>query len=248
MLASLVMALEQEVLPARLNDTNTTNQILQLFPEIKYYYGSTIETELYVDLTVSSGDFLSLSSISGIEIGKKENARAHLQVYCKNATIPKELAVQFDMDLQMVVNSTIDPSWKLYLNIPQVQISNTLVSHDQVGMVSRNYDNLLSIVLRSTINNINVKWTRPFDITSIDPQTLPFLANMFTNLHATPFLVDEFYYVGFSFMMDPTAQTKASFNRMSDRIAEQYKEVIYLALDKLTAYFTKINAVTLAEQ
>ena len=78
MLASLMMVVEQEALPARLNDTNTTNQILQLFPEIKYHYGETIETQLFVDLSVQSGDFLTVSALSGIEIGKNEKAQAHL--------------------------------------------------------------------------------------------------------------------------------------------------------------------------
>jgi hypothetical protein len=152
-----------------------------------------------------------------------------------------EMAVQFDMDLMMVVNSTINSQWKLFLNIPQAQIANVVVSHDHVGMISRNYDQLLSIVLRSTINNINIKWTRPFDITSLQPDVLPFLSNMFTNLHATPFFVDGFYYVGFSYMIDPTPQTKASFNRITDRLTEEYREVMYKLLDTLFAYFNIIN-------
>lgn len=61
MLASLMMVVEQEALPARLNDTNTTNQILQLFPEIQYHYGDSLEGEVYLDLSVKSGDFLTLS-------------------------------------------------------------------------------------------------------------------------------------------------------------------------------------------
>jgi hypothetical protein len=61
MLASLMMVAEQEILPARLNDTNTTNQILQLFPEIQYHYGDSLVSEVYVDLTVQSGGFLTLS-------------------------------------------------------------------------------------------------------------------------------------------------------------------------------------------
>ncbi|TNV80189.1 hypothetical protein FGO68_gene15348 [Halteria grandinella] len=244
MLASLMMVLEQEILPVRLNDTNTTNQILQLFPEIQYHYGESLVSEVYVDLTVQSGGFLTLSQASGMMIGKDEITTLHLQVYAKNSTMPaQEMAVQFDMDLLMVLNSTIQPDWKLYLNIPKLLIANTIVSHDNVGMVSRNYDSLMTAVLRSATNSINVKWRRPFDLVSLDPETLPFIQNMLLHLQATPFLMDEFYYVGFTFFMDPTPMSRATYNRYTDRVTEQYREVAYRVFDKLGAYFESIKPV-----
>lgn len=93
------MSLEQEIMPLRVNDSSAANQILQLFPEIKYHYGESVESELYVDLIAGSGDFLTLSQYTGMEIGKKDKARMQLQVKCKNSSIPQELAVAFDMDL-----------------------------------------------------------------------------------------------------------------------------------------------------
>lgn len=131
-----------------------------------------------------------------------------LDVRCSNASLPEETAVQFDFELSLVVNMTIDPQWKLHLNIPTVAVTNVVITHDQVGMVRRRYDNLLTSVVRSQINQINAQFVKPFDITSLDPQTLPFLSNMFTNLHLSPFYLNEFFYFGFSYFIDPVPQTK----------------------------------------
>ena len=47
---------------------------------------------------------------------------------------------------------TVDSKWKLYLNIPHVEVSNVVISKDNVGMVHRRYDNLLTSVVRSEVN------------------------------------------------------------------------------------------------
>lgn len=99
----------------------------------------------------------------------------------------------------------------------------------------------MSTVFRSFVNNLNVQWTRPFDITSLQPEALPFLKNMFTNSRVTPFMLDEFYYVGFSYFVDPAPQTKRSFKAITDRAAEQYREPIEKTLDMIFAYFNLIN-------
>lgn len=88
MLSSLFIAADQEFMPILVKDQGAAAQILQLFPEIKYHYGDSIETEIYFDLSVGSGDFLSVNQYSGIEVGKKDKARAKLIVKCKNSTIP----------------------------------------------------------------------------------------------------------------------------------------------------------------
>lgn len=90
------------------------------------------------------------------------------------------------MDLSLVANVSVDPSWLLYLNIPSIQVSNVVLSHDHVGMISRRYDSLLTTVMKSFINNVNVQWKSPFDITSMDPTVLPLLKNLITGLHVSP--------------------------------------------------------------
>ena len=57
-------------MPLNINDTNTTSQILQLFPEIQEHYGDLIEAALEINLTGESGDVIRLSNLTGIEVGK----------------------------------------------------------------------------------------------------------------------------------------------------------------------------------
>ena len=74
-----------------------------------------------------------------------------LLVRCSNATVPEETAVQFDFEFSAVANMTVDSHWKLRLNIPDVAITNVVLSHDKVGMIHRRYDNLLTSVARSQV-------------------------------------------------------------------------------------------------
>ena len=208
MLASLVIAVAKTNLPITINDANLTSQILQLFPEIEEHYGDTIKTDLDIDINSQNGDFLNFNQVSGIEIGKNTKLSVKLLVRCSNATLPEETAVQFVFDIAATANFTIDSKWKLYLKIPSVAITNVVISNDNVGMVRRRYDNLLTSVLRTQVNQINAQFAKPFDLTSLDNQTLPFISNMLTDVHVSPFYQNEFIYFGFSYFMDPKPQTK----------------------------------------
>ena len=158
-------------MPLDINDTSTTSQILQLFPEIQEHYGDSIEASLEINLTGESGDVIRLSNLTGIEVGKgNSKLSTELVVKCKNENMTDfETAVQFDFGLEAVVNITVNSKWMLYFNMPNIAISNVKISKDKVGMISRRYDNLLTSVARSFVNNLNADWTRPFDITSLDP-------------------------------------------------------------------------------
>ena len=158
-------------MPLDINDTSTTSQILQLFPEIQEHYGDSIEASLEINLTGESGDVIRLSNLTGIEVGKgNSKLSTELVVKCKNENMTDfETAVQFDFGLEAVANITVNSKWMLYFNMPNIAISNVKISKDKVGMISRRYDNLLTSVARSFVNNLNADWTRPFDITSLDP-------------------------------------------------------------------------------
>jgi hypothetical protein len=150
-----------------------------------------------------------------------------------------ETAVKFDFGLEGVANITIDSRWKLYLNIPNIAITSVTISEDKVGMKARRYDNLLTSIARSTINNVNAEWSKPFDITSLEPQVLPFLSNMLANLHVSPFMQDEFYYVGFTYFMDPAPQTMQAYNHMTNQLRDKHADKIVRMLDIATAWYNK---------
>ena len=137
---------------------------------------------------------------------------------------------------------TVNPQWKLFFNIPETSVHNVQISKDKVGMIARRYDALLTTVIDTTVNNINIEWSKPFDITSLDPMTLPFLSNMFTNLHVSPYYVNEYLYIGFTYFVDPIPQTEESFREITDTAVNQYKYKVYRALDLLGEAYKKVQA------
>lgn len=239
MVGSLLISLAKQYMPISIKDTNTTSEILQLFPEITEHYGDTIETDLEINFPEESGEVFRLSNLTGIEIGKENKTlSAELIIKCKNANMSDyETAVQFDFGLEAIANVSIDSKWKLYLNIPNIAISNVKISNNRVGMISRHYDNLLTSIARSFVSILNADWTRPFDITSLDPMTLPFVSNMLKDLHVTPFLENEFFYIGFTYFMDPNPQTVQSFNYQTNAIAEKHSDKILKMFDIIANWY-----------
>ncbi len=219
-----------------------------MFPEIEEYYGETIKTDLDINIDSVSGDFLTLNQYAGIEIGKNQKLKVMLLVRCSNKTLPEETAVQFNFDLSAVANVTVDPRWKLYLNIPSIAVTNVVITNDKVGMIRRRYDNLLTSVVRSQVNQVNAQFVKPFDITSLDNQTLPFLSNMFTNLHVSPFYLNEFFYLGFSYFIDSVPQTMQSYNHITNQITSKHSDKIVKVLDKVFKYFSDIKPQVVAKE
>ena len=66
---------------------------------------------------------------------------------------------------------------------------------------------------------------------------LPFLSNMLTNLHVSPFMADEFYYVGFTYFMDPAPQTMASYNHMTNQLRDKHGDKIVKMLDIAATWY-----------
>lgn len=221
-----------------------------MFPEIEEYYGESIKTDLYINVESPSAEFLTLNQYTGIEIGKNQPVKAQLIIKCANDTLPQEVAVQFDFHITAVVNASIDPTWKLYMRIPTFTLTNVVLSHDHVGMINRRYDNLLNSVAHSFINNVNAQWSRPFDITSLDNQTLPFVANMITKLHVSPLYQNEFLYVGFSYFVEQAAPAVATQSLVQQKIfrekanvEREQAEAVCKLYDKVVAYFRQVEAL-----
>lgn len=75
------------------------------------------------NILANDGSFISLNKTAGIEVGKKGPATIELMVYCANDTTPRELAVEFSMNLQGLINATFD-NYYIYVNIPEIAVAN----------------------------------------------------------------------------------------------------------------------------
>ena len=107
--------------------------MFEFFDEIPKYYGKNSTGELEIVISAADGHFLTLNNMTGIEIGRKEKATLKLFIYCQNETTPRELAVKLSMDLEAVINATVE-NWNATLNIPTASISKVLIEDDKVGL------------------------------------------------------------------------------------------------------------------
>jgi hypothetical protein len=242
MLGSLFYGIVEEVMPYEVNDTAGASTFKKLFHEIETYYGDAVVLDLELVLGSKTGDFLTLDKTRGMVIGERENATIMMMVYAANATTKQELAIQFEMDLDMVVNASMSNLY-VYLNVPSIKVQNVKITQDKVGLYDRNYDDLLNILMGQIISNINTEWTSPYDMRVLEPEILPFLANMFLKLELTPFTDDEFLFLGFTYFVDNmmTSQPMVFMHTETMQKTEQTN------LQKIKEAFNYLKKLTIAK-
>ena len=67
---------------------------------------------------------------------------------------------------------------------------------------------------------------------------------MLRDLRVTPFLQNEFYYLGFTYFMDPNPQTLAQFDRQTKSISENHSEKLYKIFDTVANWYNNANIET----
>lgn len=150
MLGSIFFGVGEEIMPYEVNDTAGASTFKQLFHEIVTYYGKAVELDLEINVLTKNGDFISLDKTRGIVLGDKQPALISLMVYADNSTTKRDLAIQFDMNLNMVINASMSNLY-VYLNIPSIQVSNVKVVQDKVGLFARDYNSLLNIIFQQFV-------------------------------------------------------------------------------------------------
>jgi hypothetical protein len=93
MLQSLFFALDQEIFPYKVNNTQITSALTSLFFEISSHYGKNMVADIEIAILADNGDFLTLNKSAGIEVGRHGNAMLQLMLFAANDTTKRELAV-----------------------------------------------------------------------------------------------------------------------------------------------------------
>lgn len=88
-----------------------------------------------------------------------------------------------------------------YLHIVDAKVWDTKITHDKVGMFDRNYDEFLSVIIDTAVENQNNEWEKSYDLEQYD-ESFSLGRNMMTNTKISPFVMDEFIYVGFTYFLD----------------------------------------------
>lgn len=124
---SLLYDLSDSYMPLMLNSTGISAQLLQLFPEMKLHYGADVNLELGVRLAEDSTDqAIQFSKDRGIVFGDRSlnDMKTYLQFYCSNDTTTKELALELEMSLMLVVNATFK-NFKIEAEVTEQSLSST---------------------------------------------------------------------------------------------------------------------------
>lgn len=152
-------------------------------------------------------------------------------VYCSNDTTPRELAVEFSMNIVAVVNASLD-NYYVYLNIPTISAENVAVLNDKVGMYQRDYNRLLSILLMAAVQDLNDQFVKPYDLRTINPDFMSLIVGTFTFPRISPFYQDNFLYMGLSYFFDPyTKATKQERAMSEQKIYETHGATINHIID-----------------
>jgi hypothetical protein len=211
-------------MPIKLDDPEVSSQLLALFPEIAMYYGSDVTLTLEAQVNANSGKFLTINKDRGIEIGKGDLTTISLMVHCSNSEVEEEFCVQFDMKVEALVNATMD-NFYTYLKIVEAKVWDTRVTHDTIGMFDRNYDEFLSVIVDTAVENQNNEWEKAYDLEKYD---VAFLLgrNMLTDTRVSPFIQDEFIYLGFTYVLDNQPIKQDDLNTKTQEIVEENSSTI----------------------
>jgi hypothetical protein len=256
-LGSAFFAVNEKLFPLSVNNTNVTDQFLTFFFEIKNHYGANTKTEIEFTVLADNGDFITVNKSAGIEIGKKSKAGLQLNVFCSNETVTKELAVEFTMDLEAVLNITED-NYYVYANVAEITLKNVTIVQDKVGMFARDYNTMLNMLAMTGVQNFNDQWSTPYDFRTIDPQLMFFITTVFSKPRVSPFYMDEFLYMGISYQFDFAAspltyrekahlESQYVSNEHSEKLLKFYNLIMakyYTVIEK----FQIVKAHTVATQ
>jgi len=117
-------------MPKMISNPNLGSQLAMLFPELKYKYGTDVKVDVGFKLQEHNTDrAIRLDKTQGIIVGdtEKGDLKVFLTLYCSNdTTVVQELAVEFQMDFQVVVNASFS-NFVITAQAHDEKIANTIV-------------------------------------------------------------------------------------------------------------------------
>lgn len=109
-----------------------------MITEIPETYGNDAIVDLEIVVKAADGHFLTINKERGIEIGKNERATLEVYIYCQNQQVPRELGVKLSMDLQAVINATVE-DYFFYLSITEGNVDKAVITDDKIGLSRRKF-------------------------------------------------------------------------------------------------------------
>lgn len=123
--------------------------------------------------------------------------KVNVDIFCSSATVKSEKAVTLQMDLSAAANITMS-GLRVYPSISSVAINNVVKKYDTVPMYYHDYTQILTMLVKNAVTDVNIKYDRGLDVSSY----LPKEASYFKNISVSPFVHDKWIYAGFDVVED----------------------------------------------
>jgi len=206
MVNSLFEDVGDKLFPLEVNSPDISAQMLQVFREVSLYYGKDATVGIQLTMNPGTGKAINFDDKEGIMIGSKSDITSTLTMICSNATTTNETAVVFSLNLLMAANVTLQ-DFILYPKINNIQVANTVVVQDNIGMYAHNYNTLFSSILQNFANDINIQYQAGWPLANIDP-VFALIGGLLKDVIVTPYVKENYLYGGFSMQADkPTLES-----------------------------------------
>ena len=166
-----------------------------------------MKVSLSIDIDEGSAQPIRFDAKKGFMIGGVGNEmKFNADIICSNATTKAEKAVTLKMNLAATANITIR-DLMLYPSISSVAINDVVKTYDTVPMYYHDYTQILSLLVRNAVTDVNLKYDKGMDMSSY----LPTEVNYLKNITISPFVNDQWIYAGFDLNIDKFNAEKIEF-------------------------------------
>lgn len=87
-------------------------------------------------------------------------------------------------------------------------------------------DFMVNTAVQVAIEIVNTEFQDPFDLKTLNPEYMVFIAQVFTNPRVTPFYQDEYIYAGITYFFDPFSFSKLEKLNFESQIIGQHSPAL----------------------
>ena len=154
---SLLDVAGEMLFPIMVYSEDINKQLLQIFYELRKYYGSAVNTHLGFSLLPGNDKTVSFDRVKGITVGDRGDVKITIDIICSNATTTNDTAVTLEMDLDMNANITMQ-NLIVYPIVTDISVQNTNKTFDKVGMYAHDFNTLFTQILKKTVYDMNMEF------------------------------------------------------------------------------------------
>ena len=183
-------------------------KIKVLLAELWTYYGADTDCEGVLTFPKEpNSQPIAFSKAKGITVGDDSEGglKLTLNMMCaKNNSTEKELAVVLNTGVHVAANITWD-NFEYWADLTEPAFMDTTCVSQKSDLVLdyHNWNQELTAVMKDITDDFDLRWATPHDLkTKKGPIPWPMIAGLVKATLLSPFVADEFLFIGFKMIMD----------------------------------------------